>query len=279
MNIKRILSIALLLGCAIGLTACNLPDQSAPPTLTEPPTQAIVLPTETSAPPSPTETDTPAPTATQTNTPEASATATIAIPVAEVVRETNCRTGPAGNYGLVAVIAPGTLVEIIASDLGAGYYWYIRNPENTDQGCWLLAQNMKVQGDVAGLPAFTPIPSPTQAPSIQIAFKNFDICKGEYFARFTVTNTGDVQFRSAYIKVTNSKGKEVVEQSLNAFDLSEGCIIAKNVAPLLPGQTGHLDSPRFRKDPRGQRLSVVIMACTEQNLKGVCTTQTLEVRP
>ena len=281
MTIKRFFLVLLfLLGILIGLTACNLPGSLPVVPATEEMTATPVPPTDTPQP-SPTEmvTETPAPTATETLTPEPSATPTIAIPAAEVVRETNCRTGPAGNYDLVAIIAPGTQVEIIAADLGPEYYWYIRNPENPEQGCWLLAQNMKVAGDVSALPAFTPLPSPTQAPAITIAFKKFDICKGSYFARFTVTNTGDIQFRSAYIKVTNTKTNEVLEQSLNAFDLTEGCIIAKNVAPLLPGQTGHLDSPRFNKDPRGHRLAVVIMACSEQNLKGACVTQTLDVKP
>jgi len=281
MTIKRFFLVLLfLLGISIGLTACNLPGSTPVVPATEEMTAMPVPPTDTPLP-SPTEmvTETPAPTATETLTPEPSATPTIAIPVAEVVRETNCRTGPAGNYDLVSIIAPGTQVEIIAADLGPEYYWYIRNPENPEQGCWLLAQNMKVAGDVSILPAFTPLPSPTQAPAITIAFKKFDTCKGSYFARFTVTNTGDIQFRSAYIRVTNTKTNEVTEQSLNAFDLTEGCIIAKNVAPLLPGQTGHLDSPPFKKDPRGHRLAVVIMACTEQNLKGVCVTQTLDVKP
>ena len=263
MSKKFIIIVCHLLLC-LGLFGCNLPGNV--PTEPAPTETALLLPS-----------DTPIPTLTATLAP--SETPTPEIPTAEVFRETNCRTGPAGNYDLVAIIAPGTTVEIIGADLGAGYYWFIRNPENPDQSCWLLAQNAKVIGNTSLLPALSPMPSPTSAPAFQVAFKNFDVCKGGYFARFSITNTGDVQFRSAYIKVTNTKNGEVQEQSLNAFDLTEGCIIAKNVAPLLPGQTGHLDSPRFNKDPRNQRLTAIIMVCTEQNLKGTCVTQTLDVRP
>lgn len=272
--------LMFILSAFLLLTGCNLPLsplQTPTPEATETP-QPSETPTP-SATPTETLTLTPTLTPTETNTLEPSPTPTIEIPVAEVFRETNCRTGPAGNYDLVVVIAPGTEVEVIAADLGPQYYWYIRNPENSEQGCWLLAQNMTVSGDTSFLPAFTPIPSPTRAPSIRIEFKNLDTCKGDYFARFTVTNTGDVQFRSAYIRLINRKTGDVSEQSLNAFDLTEGCIIAQNVAPLLPGKSGHFDSPRFKKDPRGQRFDVVFMACVEQNLKGACVTQTLEIRP
>jgi hypothetical protein len=280
----RILRFSLLACLLIGLAACNLPGGEIPatPGPTEPPTVAASetpLPPPTATPAPPTETASPAPTATETATPEPSATPTALIPIAEVFKESNCRVGPAGNYDLVTVLAPGSRVEIIASDLGAGYYWFVRNPENPEQGCWVLAQNVRVSGEVAALPAFTPLPSPTSAPAFKVVFKDFDVCKGDYFARFMITNSGDVQFRSAYIKVTNTKNGEVQEQSLNAFDLTQGCIIAKNISPLTPGQTGYLDSPRFRRDPRNQRLNVIIMACTEQNLRGTCVTQTLEVRP
>lgn len=277
--VKKFLPVFFCLMLCAGLAACNLPVNGAvAPTETE----TLVPPSETpqstlTATEAPTET--PAATATETVTPEPSITPTPEIPSAEVFRETNCRTGPAGNYDLVAVIAPGTIVDVIGADLGPNYYWYIRNPDNPDEGCWLLAQNMEVTGDVSGLPALTPAPSPTQSPAIKVEFKKFDTCKGGFFARFVVTNVGDVQFRSAYIKVTDTKTNEIQQQSLNAFDLTEGCIIAKNIAPLTAGQVGYLDSPVFNKDPRDHRLTVVIMACTEQNLKGACVTQTLEVRP
>lgn len=280
MMLKRTLHFSLFLFLCFGLLACNMPSASTPePT----PEQATPIPpSETSPPtdtPAPSDTPTPSLTPTETATPEPSATPTVQIPVAEVFRETNCRTGPAGNYGLVAVIAAGTMVEIIAQDLGAGYYWYIRNPENPEEGCWLLAQNATVAGDTSALPQFTPLPSPTKAPGFTVAFKNFDICKGGYFVRFSITNTGDVNFRSAYVKVTDTKTQEVREQSLNAFDLTEGCIVAINVAPLTPGKSAHVQSPTFNKDPRNNRLNAVIMLCTEQNLRGTCVTQTLEIRP
>jgi len=80
------------------------------------------------------------------------------------------------------------------------------------------------------------------------------------------------------VKVTDQKKQQSVEQSLNAFDLYEGCIVAKNIAPLLPGGTGYVQSLPFKWDPRPNKQVAIIMLCTEQGLKGTCVTKTLEFR-
>jgi hypothetical protein len=197
--------------------------------------------------------------------------------MAEVIRESNCRVGPAGNYDLVAKYQAGQVLEVVANDLGAGYI-YIKNPENPDEQCYLLTQNIKVSGDVSILPSITPPPSPTAAPYFDVSFKKWDKCKGQDFALFTVENVGSVPFRSFYIRITDSKVEKSVEQALDAFDLMAGCIVAKNIAPLEGGATGYVSSPTFLWNPRGNKLNVVIMLCTEKSLAGVCVTQVIEVK-
>jgi hypothetical protein len=256
------------------LSACNLPasdataevvaTQTAKSTSTE---QVEVVPTDT-------------PTATATETPirEPSATSIPEVPKAEVLRESNCRVGPGGAYDLVAKYQAGQLLEVVAKDLGGGY-WFVKNPDQSEEQCYLLAQNIAISGDTSALPKFTPQPSPTAAPYFKLTFKKFDTCKGEDFALFTVENTGSVAFRSAYIKVTDQKVNKSVEQALNAFDLPNGCILAKNIAPLEPGATGYVQSPPFKWEARGNKLRATIMVCTDKNLKGTCVTQTLDVKP
>jgi hypothetical protein len=263
------------------LSACNLPvnnpTASSPariePSLT---VEAMVDATATQAVEVPSATL--AATATQTLTPEASATATAEIPIAEVVRLTNCRTGPAGNYDLVAKYEVGQKLNIVARDLGSAY-WFVSNPEKPDEQCYLMAQNVKVSGDTAVLPKFTPLASPTSIPDFKMTFKKFDICKGQSFAIFIVENTGSTPFRSAYIKVTDLKVNKSVEQALNAFNLHVGCTLAKNLSPLNPGETGYVESAPFEWNHDGHKLRVTIMLCTEQNLKKVCVDQTMQVNP
>jgi len=141
----------------------------------------------------------------------------------------------------------------------------------------MLQTSLTISGDLTPLPAFTPPPSPTLAPDFTVTYKNIDSCKGNAFVRFTVVNTGSAGFRSAYIKVTNLKNNEVTQQAVNAFDLTVGCVVAQNIAPLGIGQTGYLQSDVFQKSsPKGQKMQAVFQLCTEQNLKGSCVTQTLQ---
>ena len=265
----------LILG-GLFVSSCNMP-VNATPEITSPPEQATattgLTATQTEAAP----TGTPTSTATETPFPEPSATATVEVPEAEVVRETNCRVGPAGNYDLVATYQVGQKLEIAAKDLGGGY-WFTRNPDKPEELCYLLAQNITISGDTSALPKFTPRPSPTAAPYFSVTFKKFDTCEGEDFTLFVIENLGSVPFRSAYIKVTDQKVNKSVEQALNAFDLRVRCVLAKNIAPLEQGTTGYLTSPPINWSARGNKLRAVIMLCTEKDLKGTCVTQSLDVK-
>lgn len=266
---------------ALLLSACNLPINDAPAesiTATEEiasaPTTVDVTTTQTSQA---VPTETRGVTATETTLPEASATSTPEILKGEVVRETNCRTGPAGNYELVAKYQVGQQLDVVAKDLGSAY-WFVQNPEKPEERCYLLLQNFKIDGDASALPKYTPQPSPTAMPYFNVSFKKFDTCKSLDFAQFIVENIGSVPFRSAYIKFTDLKVNKSVEQALNAFDQHNGCVLAKNVAPLNQGESGYVETPPIGWNAHGHKLRATLMLCTEQNLKGTCVTQTIDVK-
>lgn len=271
----------LRLMCALSILlmasmACNLGNTAA--TSTPIPTTVVGedVPTATETVP-PTETATLEPTLEPTETPnlEPSATPTVGVPVAEVVKDVNCRAGPSGAYNLVVALKTGDTVDVVARDLGAGFV-FVQVPDQPEQRCWVQQSSLTITGDVTPLPAFTPPPSPTLAPNFTVKYKNTDTCRGDVYVRFIITNTGSSNFRSAYLRVTNLRSGEVAEHSLNAFDLMTGCIIAQNIAPLTVGATGYLQSPEFKKSPKGQKMRAVFQLCTEQFLKGSCATQTLE---
>lgn len=274
-------ALCFLLLITLVLSACNLPvnnTAATTPAPTEPSATVEAIAEATTTQTQPAASATVARTATQPVTPDPSDTATAEIPVAEVVRQTNCRTGPAGNYDLVAKYAPGQKLNVVARDLGSAY-WFVSNPEKPDEQCYLMAQNVKVSGEIAALPKFTPLASPTSVPDFKVEFKKFDTCKGKDFAIFVVENTGSTPFRSAYIKVTDLKVNKSVEQAINAFDLHVGCTLAKNIAPLNPGETGYVESAPFDWNHSGHKLRATLMLCSEQNLKKVCVDQTIEVKP
>jgi len=269
----------LLTTMALVLSACNLPGSRATSEVTLPAEQAtahLAAIEATATFTQPAEVI-PSETPTATRTPKPSATSTPEPPAAEVVRESNCRTGPGGIYELVATYQVGQLLDVVARDLGGGY-WFVQNPEKPEEQCYLLAQNIRISGETTALPKYTPLASPTAPPYFNLSFKKFDTCEGVDFAVFTVENVGSVPFRSAYIKVTNYKANKSVEQALNAFDLKVRCVLAKNIAPLNPGGTGYVYSPPFKWSGRGQTLRAVIMICTEKNLKGTCVTQNMDIK-
>lgn len=271
----------LMIGTLI-LSACNMPGgatptETLPPTPTENTTATAAFAGTQTKQAEPTET--PTVTATETPTLEPSATATPEPPLAEVVRESNCRIGPAGNYELVAKYQVGQMLEVVANDLGAGYQ-FVQNPEKPEELCYLLTQNIRITGDISVLPKFTPLPSPTAAPYFEVSFKKFDKCEGKDYANFIVVNAGSLPFRSVYIRVTDQKVSKSVDHALNAFDQRVGCVLAKNIAPLNSGESGYVASPGFEwGGAREHKLQVAIMLCTEKDLKGTCVTQSLVVEP
>ena len=180
-------SYLLMIG-GLFLSSCNMPSNSTveiTPQAEQATSTIELTATQTEAAP----TETPTATATETPVPEPSATITPEPAIAEVVRETNCRVGPAGNYDLVATYQVGKMLEVVAKDLGAGY-WFVGNPEKPEEQCYLLAQNITINGDTSVLPKFTPLPSPTAAPYFNATFKKFDTCEGQDFALFIIENLG-----------------------------------------------------------------------------------------
>lgn len=270
-----LLTIAALILSACNMPATGTPAEEASPTVDVTATddlsatqtmQAKLIPTHT-----------PTLTATTKPTLEPSATFTPAPPKAEVVRESNCRIGPGGLYELVVKYPVGQLLDVVAKDLGGGY-WFVQNPEKPEEQCYLLAQNIKITGDTEVLPKFTPLPSPTAAPYFEATFKKFDTCENRNYVIFDIENLGSFAFRSVYIRVINQKDGQSVEQAFNAFDLKAKCVLIKNIAPLDPGESGYVYSPQFKWSGHGERLRVIIMACTEKNLKGSCVTQSVDLK-
>ena len=267
----------LVIGALIP-SACNMPVNDAPAETSTPDatvtaglsaaqtTQANLIPTRTATV-----------TLTASPTLEPSATSTPEPPKAEVVRVTNCRVGPGGLYDFVAKYEVGQMLNVVARDLGGGY-WFVQNPEKPEEQCYLLAQNIKITGDTELLPKLTPLPSPTAAPYFEVTFRKFDICENRNYVVFDIENLGSFPFRSVYIRVINGKTGESVEQAYNAFDLRAKCVLAKNIAPLDVGMSGYVYSPQFKWSGHGEKLRAIIMACTEKNLKGSCVTQTVDLK-
>lgn len=111
-------------------------------------------------PPEPSATLEPEVTPTLTLTATTASTATPAVPMISVTTSTNCRTGPGAIYAYRGALLVGESAEIVARST-VGNYWYVVNPDNPGEFCWLWGEYGVVTGNTSVLPAFTPPPSPT----------------------------------------------------------------------------------------------------------------------
>jgi hypothetical protein len=157
-------------GLVMAALACNLggeepadPDQVATAVaetlaVQQSQTAAAAPPTDAPAPPTSTPEVIESPTITLTAT--LAETATPAVPLVSVSTNTNCRTGPGVVYAYRGALLVGETAEVVARST-AGNYWYIVNPDNPGEFCYLWGEYASVAGNTSVLPAFTPPPSPT----------------------------------------------------------------------------------------------------------------------
>lgn len=150
-----VLALSLLLaGCGEGVSATTQPPTTAAPET------ATTAPTETASPtasdtPSPTATATasPSPTASQTATAAASPTAS-ATPTPEKLTATaqgsaNCRYGPSASYLYAWGLSDGDTAEVQGKNDNGTWLWV--TPHDTSWNCWVSADAMMLDGDIASV--------------------------------------------------------------------------------------------------------------------------------
>lgn len=179
---NRLRILVFLLSLVLLLQACNMPGTSAGDDLSaDERAQTIVAETLAAggggegngaddgggngSAAEPSLTTAPSPTATETLVPTFTLTATITLtptlstPMVSVSVDTNCRTGPGKIYDYIGALLVGEEAEVVGQSMD-GLYWIIKNPDRAGE-CWLWANYATVNGPIAGLPKYTPPPTPT----------------------------------------------------------------------------------------------------------------------
>ena len=113
----------------------------APPTPTPVPTEAA-QPTATAEAAQPTPTAPPAPTATPIPASGPKITAD---------ENTNCRVGPSTGYKVVTYFMEGAVSTVEGRDEGKDW-WYIINPDDSSEFCWVWDGSTTVEGDTSTVP-------------------------------------------------------------------------------------------------------------------------------
>jgi len=237
-------------------------------------TQAVLPSTEPPPPP----TATPAWSETPSLTPSPTATFTPAVPMVSVSVDTNCRTGPGKVYDMVGALTTGKSAEVIARD-PSGNYWYIRNPNNPASFCWIWGQYATISGNTAGLPVYTPPPTPTPAPDFTVAYSSFEFCAPLYALELTVKNNGALTWQSYQTVARDLTHSITVTWHANFFREFSGCAPLAPQDDLTPGESGTALAGPFDHSPAGENFNVTVTLCTQDNLLGTCVSKTISFSP
>jgi hypothetical protein len=227
----------------------------------------------------PTSTSTPEPTLSPTITlsPTLVLTATPLVPLVSVSVDTNCRVGPGQVYERVGALLVGETVQVYGMN-PTGRYWYVQNPDEGIEFCWLWGEYATISGNFAALPVFTPPPTPTPVPMYTAGYSGLQICSG-WWVDLQLTNTGGTAFRSLAITIKDTNNDENLSLYADRFTAIDDCVGSTTKDVLGPNETLTVSVPAFSYDPSGHKLRATITLCTATGQKGACITEVVKFSP
>ena len=239
------------------------------------PTSEVATSTETFTPVYPSQTATGNITATPAFTP------TSLVPMISVSIPTNCRSGPGKIYDQVGALLVGKTVRVYARD-PLGMYWYIRNPNSTNEYCWVWGEYATLSGLTSILPMYTPPPTPTATatplPSFDSSYSELVVCTG-WWPEIKLKNTGQVTFRSVGISLKDTATSTSVYNSSDGFNDNPDCLTSGSRKTLLPGKSVTVSAPGFTYDPTGHKLNATITLCSDTGQSGSCISDKISFTP
>jgi hypothetical protein len=246
----------------------------------------VVPPSASYTPVSPTSTLIPSQTQTATVTPTLAVITTVTplLPQIGVSVPTNCREGPGTVYSIVGYLLVGEAVQIYARE-PSGTWWYIRNPDQDSEFCWVSGKYATTSGQTAYLPIYTPMPTPTPtvtetaAPGFSASYEGLIACSGEWWAEIGLENTELITLRSAGIVLKDTVADTSVSDLTDGFLDRPDCSTSHSRATLLPGKNVVISSPVLSDDPSGHKLRATITLCSETGQNGTCVTNTITFKP
>jgi hypothetical protein len=249
----------------------TVPPTSTPAaTATLPPT-STPLPTKASTPTQPpSATETPTPATTPVNTPPSVS----GSPTALINENTNCRTGPSADYGLVVTFLSGESAKIVSQTTDDSYV-LVEDPNNPGQTCWLFTQYVTISGNLASLPVATP---PPPLVNFTMDFTRVQVC-GSYFMEFKVVNTGTKTLQAYTVVAKDLTAHSQQTTNRMVFDFLDGCFIQNEIGFIDPGKVGYVAADNFSYDPSGHSFEATITICSHNDMTGVCATQVVKFTP
>ncbi len=227
--------------------------------------------TPTSEPTQPLPTSTLPPTLAPTLAPSSVPTQ---APVVRVSENTNCRTGPGVEYLFRGVLPVGEVSEVIARNDDASF-WYIANPDQPDENCWLWGEFAQIEGNVEAIPVITPAPSPTPLAGFEVYVKSYVDCGYAKMVVFAVRNAGSQRIWSGYVEAQDlgTGGTLYYGRERHPFaDTVEPACPPGHGNELWPGETRYIHVP-VAPHKSGVEGVGIITLCTADHQGGTCITE------
>jgi len=184
---------------------------------------------------------------------------------------------------MVGALLVGEVAQVYGRD-PTGNYWYIRNPDASNDFCWLWGEYATVTGNVAILPVYTPPPTPTPTltqtptPGFEADYTGLDSCVN-WWVEIRLKNTGSIPFKSMGFTVKDTVTDVVVANFTNSFTNKDGCLSTNSRDVLGVGKNLVVSSPVFNYDPSGHKLNATIILCSEIDQNGTCVTRKINFKP
>ena len=223
-----------------------------------------------------TPSDTPLPTETPTIPP----TPTSTIPIARVLQNTNCRSGPGTVYDLIYIAMAGDEAEIIARS-SVPNYTVIEVPDGTGRECWLWMEYSEQEGSTDDLPQRTPpptptpVPSPTPALSFTLTFDDLIPCFSKEAVYVHVQNTGALALESHSFTAKDVDTSETVTYQSNGFPASSTCPTI-GIPTIAPGNAAYLII-NFTPPIAGHTIKLNAKICGGDGLAEPCVTKSMSI--
>jgi hypothetical protein len=202
-------------------------------------------------------------------------TPTIETPLITVSVDTNCRAGPGSIFERVGMLLEGETAEVVGRE-PKGEYWYIRNPDEGLEYCWVWGEYATVTGNT--LPLLYMSPAAPPASSFAASFAKLETCT-VYWVDIKLTNNSAGNFESVALELRDADTNTLATMAENKFTHKTGCEVPVMTDALVAGATFILSSPPLGYNPSGHNLSVKVTVCTDANQQGICLTQTLSFKP
>lgn len=224
------------------------------------------------------------PPGTETVTPEITDTATPGPVTISVTRPTHCRSGPGKAFEIVGSLLVGMKASVIGHD-ATNQYWYIENPYVFTDYCWVWGEYAEFEGNPLLVPVVTSPATPTTTgtamPTLEFNLhgSGFQSCSGAFWMNIEITSASQVLFESVKVEVLDKDKNITRTLAANNFAAAIGCDGLKVNDKVTTGAAVLVSGARFDYNFKGNLMHAYVTVCTEDDLKGTCTTRDIPLAP